>query len=45
MVLKPYSLNIAQAAEVGIPYTTALLALEATNQKPTDRVLILEGTG
>lgn len=42
---KPRSLSMAQAAVVGIPYTTALLALEATHTQRADRVLILGGTG
>jgi NADPH:quinone reductase-like Zn-dependent oxidoreductase len=45
VVPKPRSLTMAQAAVVGVPYTAALLALEATNTQPADRVLILGGTG
>lgn len=45
VVPKPRSLSMAQAAVVGVPYTTALLALEATHTQRADRVLILGGTG
>ncbi|KAF3388225.1 hypothetical protein DPV78_012213 [Talaromyces pinophilus] len=46
VVPKPRSLSMAQAAVVGVPYTAALLALEATHtQRGVDRVLILGGTG
>ncbi|KUL88255.1 hypothetical protein ZTR_05031 [Talaromyces verruculosus] len=46
VVAKPQSLSMAQAAVVGVPYTAALLALEATHtQHGADRVLILGGTG
>ncbi|GAM42325.1 hypothetical protein TCE0_044r16197 [Talaromyces pinophilus] len=45
VVPKPRSLSMAQAAAVGVPYTTALLALEVTHTQPTDKVLILGGTG
>lgn len=45
VVPKPRRLSFAQAGAVGVPYTTALLALEATRTQPDDAVLVLGATG
>ncbi|KAL1969136.1 hypothetical protein VTN77DRAFT_390 [Rasamsonia byssochlamydoides] len=46
VVPKPSRLSFAQAGAVGVPYTTALLALEAARTRPgVDAVLVLGATG
>jgi NADPH2:quinone reductase len=45
VVPKPRSLSFVQAGAVGVPYTTALLALEAARTQPGDAVLVLGATG
>ena len=42
---KPSSLSFAQAATVGVPFTTAALALRRAMLQPTDVVLVLGASG
>ncbi len=45
LAVKPGNLSLAQAASIGVPYTTALLALKRAQTTPEDVVLILGATG
>lgn len=45
MAPKPSNLSFAQAAAVGVPFTTAALVLSRTMVQPTDVVLVLGASG
>jgi len=45
VALMPKGLSWAQAASVGTPFTTAMLALRRAETKPTDTVMIIGSTG
>jgi NADPH:quinone reductase len=45
LATKPTNLSFAQAASVGVPYTTAFLALKRAHTLPEDTVMVLGATG
>ena len=45
IAFKPSNLTFAQAATIGVPFTTAALALRRASVQPTDVVLVLGSSG
>ncbi|MCJ1297877.1 hypothetical protein MMC08_000665 [Hypocenomyce scalaris] len=45
VAIKPRNLSFAQAASIGVPFTTAFLALSRTAAKAVDTVMVLGATG